>query len=395
MGQEFLTSSGLNSFVSAMNTAPDSPGNYGSAPFFDGPDTESVLIYQMDKLVLDGTVIVAAGGNTPLPPRNVMRYDLHLNGYSQAATQFSVYSLHMKAGTGTDDLARRLREAQIVRADAQALGRPFYIGGDLNLRSSGESSFIELTGSKANNIGRFFDPIKTPGGWNNTVSMKFVHTQDPASGFAGMDDRYDFILFSQGLIDGNGFDYIGNPNIAFSTTTWNDPNHSYRPWGNDGTSFNTALTVTNNQMVGPAIAQALINCTGGQSGHLPVLLDMRVPAKIGVPNSIDFGVLYLGQIATRQLFVSNTANVGLWNVAGIDILDYTLGSTSGFNVAPGPFQGVAGTTNNHVVTLDTSTPGHKTGTITVASDDPENPTVQVQVTGYVLPFRPNGPGIRR
>ena len=261
MGQEFLTASGLNSFVSAMSTAPGSPGNYGSAPFFDGPDTDSVLIYQMDKLVLDGTVIVAAGGNTPLPPRNVMRYDLHLNGYSQAATQFSVYSLHMKAGTGTDDLARRLREAQIVRADAQALGRPFYIGGDLNLRSSGESSFIELTGSKANNIGRFFDPIKTPGGCNNTVSMKFVHTQDPATGFGGMDDRYDFILFSQGLIDGNGFDYIGNPNIALSTTTWDDPNHSYRSWGNDGTSFNTALTVTNNQMVGPAIATGIAAAT--------------------------------------------------------------------------------------------------------------------------------------
>lgn len=392
LGQEFLSATGLANFMAAMNSAPGSTGTYAAAPFIDGPDTDSVVIFRNDKLVLDGTVVVAVGGSSPKQPRNIMRYDLHLKGYSLAATQFSVYSVHMKAGTTNDDKARRLLEAQLIRDDAESLGRPFILGGDFNIQHSNETSFVELTGSQANNVGRFTDPIKSPGGWNHTVSFRFVHTQDPATSGAGMDDRFDFLLLSSGLVDGNGFEYIGNPNIAYSTSTWNDPNHSYRCWGNDGTSFDLPLTVTGNQMVGPTIAQALINSTGGQSGHLPVLLDLKVPAKVSATTSINFGTLYLGQNTTRVLAIGNGANVALWNLAGIDTLDYSLTPSSGFTVAGGPFTAPAGVTNNHNVGINTSTPGLKTGTITVTTDDPENPVVQVQVSAYVLPFKPNGFG---
>ena len=61
-------------------------------------------------------------------------------------------------------------------------------------------------------------------------------------------------------------DYVGNPAIPYSTTTWDDPNHSYRSWGNDGTSFNVSLTIAGNQMVGETIAQALVDSALG-GGH--------------------------------------------------------------------------------------------------------------------------------
>ncbi|MBS1723075.1 MAG: hypothetical protein JSS66_09010 [Armatimonadetes bacterium] len=389
LGQEFISASALNLFVSLLNTAPGSPGDYSAAPFVNGPDTDSVCIFRTSKLVFDGSVVVAVGGADPLPPRNVMRYDLHLIGYTGNDARLSCYSSHFKAGTTQSDKDRRLAEATIIRNDAQALGHPFLIGGDFNVQDSTETSFAELTGSQSNNAGRFIDPIKTPGHWNSNSSFRFVHSQDPVPGQAGMDDRYDFILMSSNLVDGAAFDYLGNPNIAYSTTTWNDPNHSYRAWGNDGTCYNTSLTVPNNAMVGPTIAQALIDDTGNQTAHIPVLCDMRVPGKAGVPGPIDIGRFYLNQVGQKTFSVSNIANTSLWTVNGISPLLYSMSVTSGFTVPSGQFQVGPGSANNHIVTVDTSSLGVKVGTVTVTSNDPDQPVKTFVVKARVVPYLGN------
>ena len=61
-----------------------------------------------------------------------------------------------------------------------------------------------------------------------------------------MDSRYDFILLNEKLTNGRGFDSIGHPTTPYSTVTWNDPAHSDRAWGKDGTSFNNPLTIAGN-----------------------------------------------------------------------------------------------------------------------------------------------------
>jgi hypothetical protein len=210
----------------------------------------------------------------------------------------------------------------------------------------------------------------------------------------GMDDRHDQILISPNLRDSEGLSYIsavngGNILAAYSTSTWNDTNHSYRSWGNDGTSYNLNLTTTGNTMVGSAIAQALINSTGGGGGHLPVFLDVQVPPKVNAPAPIDFGVVTVGASATRTLTVTNSANLALWSKDGtgwgIDELTYTLSASSGFTAPAGTFtEGAAAGSNNHTITMNTSTPGCKTGTITINSDDPDVPARVVTVTGLVV-----------
>jgi hypothetical protein len=181
----------------------------------------------------------------------------------------------MKAGPEDTDLARRLIEARKIRDNSETLpaGWSFILGGDFNIGDSTEAAYVELIGSQSNNRGRFFDPIHTPGDWNNHSAFRFVHTQDPAT---QMDDRFDQLLVSADLVDGSGLDYLGNSTLPYSTSTWNDPNHSYRAWGNDGGNYNNPLRTTDNTMVGPAIAQAIITLAGGQ-GHIPVFLDLRVP----------------------------------------------------------------------------------------------------------------------
>src|SRR5688572_2423996 len=38
IGQEFLSAAGVNAFLSLLNTAPGSPGDWAAAQFIDGPD---------------------------------------------------------------------------------------------------------------------------------------------------------------------------------------------------------------------------------------------------------------------------------------------------------------------------------------------------------------------
>ncbi len=276
IGEEFISAGAVSDFLSLLNSATGSPGDWAAAPFIDGADTDSAFFYRTTKVDFLGVTVVAYGSSsTSNHPRNIQRYDVRLIGFDTPEATVAIYASHMKAGSGSEDEARRLIEAERIRDDAESLpaGWHFILGADLNIQRSSEAAYVELVGSQANNDGRFYDPIKTPGTWNNNYTYRFVHTQEPSS---AMDDRHDQILLSASLIDGEGFDYDGNPNVSYSTTTWNDPNHSYRSWGNDGTTYNNPIATTSNSMVGPTIAQALINSVNN-NGHLPVFLDLLTP----------------------------------------------------------------------------------------------------------------------
>lgn len=387
--QEFINSFALTTLRNLLNTAPGSPGDWQAAPFIDGADTESVMLYRTSKVDYLGTTIVSVGSSSSTNhPRNIYRYDLRLKGYASEGATFSYYSTHMKAGTTQTDLDRRLVEAQRIRDNAETLppGRQFLLGGDFNTAASTEPAYIELVGSQLNNGGRFFDPIKSPGAWGSST-FRFIHTQDPA-GSGGMDDRYDQILTGAGLLDGIGFDYIGNPNLAFSTSTWNDPNHSYRCWGNDGTSYNTTLRVTGNTMVGATIAQALIDAADGL-GHLPVYLECRVPAKASVSTStIYFGKVFQGmKPPTKSFVVTNVGDTSLWNAAGIANLKYNFSIPAGFTGVGGAFSAAPGATGNtHTITMPTNVPGKRYQILTINTDDPEQPLRQILLYGEVIPL---------
>ncbi|MBX3377036.1 MAG: hypothetical protein KF678_08540 [Phycisphaeraceae bacterium] len=397
--QEFTSASAWTTFRNLLNSASGSPGDWLAAPWVDGPDTDTVCYYRSGKLQFLGHTIVATGGAAPAQPRHTMRYDFRPVGYTSAGATFALYGTHMKAGSDQNtDWPRRLVEAQAIRADATALpaGWHFLLGGDFNMQRSTEPAYVELVGSQANNAGQFFDPIKTPGtagtgNWSSVQSMRFVHTQAPAgvvSTSGGMDDRFDQILVSSSLVDGQGFDYIGNPNIAYSTSTWNDPNHSYRAWGNDGTSYNQNITITGNAMVGPDIAQALFNAANSDTfgGHLPVFLDLRVPGKVASVTSINFGQVLQNSSEQRTLTVSNGGNTALWTTAGIATLTYSLSASSGFTAPGGTFSALPGAAgNNHTITMNTSALGTLNGTVTITSNDPDTPIRIITLSGEVIP----------
>lgn len=389
IGQEFLSASAVTNFLNILNAAPGSPKDWKAAPFIDGPDTDGAFFYRSSKVSYLATTTVAFGSSDQTnQPRNTYRYDVRPVGYTADSTVMALYNSHMKAGATDTDMQRRLVEAQRIRANANTLNPNWQIifGGDLNIQSSSQAAYQELVGSTSNNRGRFWDPIQRPGTWNNSSTFRMIHTQDPAS---QMDDRLDQLLIGGSLFDNKALDYICviDPNTSlpkpWDLNTWNDPNHTYRTWGNDGTSFNAPLNTTSNQMVGNVIAQALVDSSNG-NGHVPTYMDLRVPAKVTSATTINFGSVPLGSFQERPLSVRNSGDVSLWTVGGVATLNYSLGASTGFSAPFGPFSAAPGTSGNtHMIRLDTSRTGFVSGTVTIMSDDPDQPLRAVQLRAAV------------
>jgi endonuclease/exonuclease/phosphatase family metal-dependent hydrolase len=288
--QELTSATAVTNFRNMLNAAPGSPGDWAAAPWRTAanetvPDTNSAFFYRSSRVRFVQIVLVAQGGGAGNQPRNTYRYDVTLNGYPYSPRYLACYSIHWKAGSDSDDPTLRLVEARRIRANANAIAQAnpswhLVLAGDLNVRTSSEASYQEIVGTQANNAGRLFDPILTPGSWNNNFSYRFVHTQDPTGTVGGgMDDRFDQILLSNNLLTANGLGYAAVYPLRAFALRWDDPNHSYRVWGNDGMTYNSAIAVANNRMVGANIADALIRSVGSSDtgGHLPVFLDLRLP----------------------------------------------------------------------------------------------------------------------
>lgn len=302
--QEIQSTSAANTLRNLLNSASGSTGDWavtwgnitGTNASANASDT--AMFYRTGKVTALSPVKVSNDGGTSGPPRETWRFDFRINDNAVIGETFSVYNVHMKSGNSTDDQNRRNLEAQVIRNNANIVGanNQIMVLGDFNWQSSNQAAFQTLAGSAANNAGRFFDPINTLGSWNNNSNFRFVHTQDP-TGNGGMDDRLDAIMMGGKFGDGIGTEYDGAFGVAYSTSTWNDSNHSYRVWGNDGTSFDNELTTTGNTMVGSTIAQALKNSAGVNGGHLPVFLDVRYDV---VPEPATMALLGLGLAAIAR-----------------------------------------------------------------------------------------------
>lgn len=403
--QEVSSQTALNELVTILNAALGSPGDWAAGPFESSPDSNQVLVYRTSKVqVVRGVTVAVADAGTTGQPRDTRRFDIRPVGFTSNAASVGIYVSHLKAGSTSTDNARRLVETTRIRDNAEGLdtnptgepndglpaGMNFIALGDFNVQTSTQTGYQELVGSQTNNNGRFFDPINTPGSWNNNSTFRYIHTQDPIGGTGGMDDRLDFVLVSASLRNNSGLDYIGSHTLPYSGSTWDDANHSYRCWGNDGSNYGGSIRVNQggipNAMVGAAIAQDLIDVSTTSGGHLPVYLDLRVPALASVSTqSINFGTVGVGTSASVNITIGNGTNPAIFGT-GIENLSYTIGSPTSaqFSAPVGTFGDAAGGGSNaHAITLNTSTPGVFAGTLTITTNDPDRPTVVISLSGTV------------
>ncbi len=417
--QEISSNAALVNFRNILNTAPGSPGDWQQVTFVVSTDSEGSMFYRSSKVQLvQDTTVISVGANDSdglpphLPPRDTQRWIVRLVGYPDSpATRIALYSSHMKSGSGADEL-RRATEGQRIATNVNGLSTETVaglkpaaanaiLGGDFNTPSSNDEGYKALVGPNPSvPTGPLFDPIMSPGTWsgNSSSTFRMLYTQDPANitslPNAQMDDRFDFLMLNAALRNGTGLDYIGSLTTPWNLNTFADPNHSYRSWGVDGQSVNAPMRITDNLAVGPTIALALAN-SAPNGGHLPVFLDLRVPAKIGLSTlDIDFGSVPINSVQARTFTVSNTGDVALWTASGIASLTYTMPTAAApFSITPsGTLSDAAGGgVNTHTVSLNTSAPGAVVRTITIPNGSVDTPSVVVTLRGTVVGVAACGP----
>lgn len=220
------------------------------APFIDGYNSDNALFYNAELF----TAIAQIPIETEL--RNISQYVMvHL----ESGDTLRVFSVHLKASSGSTNQARRLDEVTSLREVTNAFSSDTYylVCGDFNIYSANEPAYQLLTESQGG-AGYFDDPLAPmPGTWNNTEYAAY-HTQSPRlRGFgggasSGMDDRFDMILFSPNFSTNEDIAYVEN-------STW--------AVGNDGNHYNDSVNKMPNTMIGMEMADALHFA----ADHLPVM----------------------------------------------------------------------------------------------------------------------------
>jgi len=284
-GANTLLQDGLNVFGKTK---------FQGANFINGYDTDNMLYYNSEKFVLYSQDTI----ETAL--RLINEYVLYYNSNDLSETQDTIflnfYSAHLKASQGSTNQQKRL--AEVVKYKDYINSKPdtknIFFGGDFNIYSSTEPAYQSLI-----NDGIF--PLNDPlpaGNWHNNGSYSMYHSQSTRTAqfgggaTGGMDDRFDFILFSEDVLNGsNAVQYIVNSSYAV---------------GNDGNRFNQSLLDPPlNSSVPDSVLQALYY----MSDHLPVVCDIEIQSSI-LPSEyfLDLKVYLEGPFEGNEM---NTDLIGL------------------------------------------------------------------------------------
>jgi hypothetical protein len=365
--EEMTSQAGCTEFLGSLNTME--PGQWAAPAFMDGNDTDSELFYKPSKVQFLGQWAFYPNPASLL--RFVHVYRLKPVGYSSDAAEFRIYSLHLKASQGFE--AQRLAECTGLRDSLNAMppGTHALITGDFNFYTGLEPGMQKLIESEVNNIGQVYDPLGLQNvAWQDNTSMQSAWTQSPCktgdtgcapgASTGGLDDRFDLILPSQPFQDGAGLELVPG---------------SYISVGNDGLHHNNSIQDPPTIPEGAAYATALHTV----SDHLPVRVDLRLPALVSVSTApIAFGTVILGATASTLLAVTNAATV-----PG-EPLNYVYTAPAGFSAPGGPHSAAPGVTNNDAIALDTSAPGVKSGSLGFTSNSADNPNANISLSGTVL-----------
>lgn len=226
------------------------PGQFSKGTFIDGPDTDNGIYYKSSRFTF-----VA---NTPIRTalRDISEFKLF---NALAADTIRLYSVHLKASNTTADAQKRAAEVDSLRQVTNSLpnGKYFAVMGDFNIYRSTESAYQKLLIDNLGDDGHCVDTIHITGTWNDSVYRPY-HTQSTRTrsfgggATGGLDDRFDMILFSRAIAQGDG-------RIAFV-------GGSMIPIGNDGGHYNDSI----NEMPNASVPDSVANALHYASDHLPL-----------------------------------------------------------------------------------------------------------------------------
>lgn len=250
---EVLNTNGRNYYLRAASM------NYANSY------TTNMLYYDSRKLALKSQTVA----QTYIRDIHLYRMffkssDLHIT-HDTAYITFIV--AHLKAGSNSSDEQDRgiMTDNLMDYLNDLGIADNYVLMGDFNVYSDNEAAIQNILYHSNTEI-RFYDPIDQIGDWNNNSYYAPYHTQSThvssngcaASG--GLDDRFDFIMFSGNIMNGSDHFYF------------DADNNLYQALGQDGNRFNSSIIDPANTSVPSAIANALYD----MSDHLPIITEISV-----------------------------------------------------------------------------------------------------------------------
>jgi hypothetical protein len=187
---------------------------------------------------------------------------------------------HLKAG-GTYSTSEGIDRGNEVTNFCNAIAsipqnKNILFAGDFNLKNNLEPAWIKLT-SNCSHL--FFDPINQIGNWAGNLFFKNIHSQSNRTTSnpgccggttGGLDDRFDFIMVNNPLING--------------TSKMKILPNTYKVIGNDGNHFNlSTIEAPTNTSVPANVNQALFN----MSDHLPIETKIVISSLLNSVNEIE------------------------------------------------------------------------------------------------------------
>lgn len=353
----------------------------GTGPLNNNEIRQSV-VFRTDSVDLIAEDSFGDLSGSIVQPRETLLHQFRINGYGPDADLF-VFNGHFAASDTNQDRSQRETEANEIRnyIDDNNLGdRNVIVGGDFNVPDNFSTSGTGNFGNRSplqiladDGPGRVLDPL-FPGGENVNfqifdsgvpnspfgVDLGPQLTQSPSGGAGplvggGIDDRFDFLLQSDELLNGEGVASIPS---------------SLRAFGNNGSTpnrqINNGNTISLNGVTSFTTAEVL-DALELASDHLPVVEDFQIPAVLeallvdAVPSTVE-----LNDDVNLLLAIRNAADVLV--PLGADELDFQF-STSGdiFGSATGIDAALGGFFEGFV-SLDTTQLGLQSGLISITSD---------------------------
>ncbi|QQS35327.1 MAG: hypothetical protein IPM56_13885 [Ignavibacteriales bacterium] len=248
--QEMTSQAGVNGFLNNVLNSVSS--GYAAGQFIDGFDTDNAIFYKSASF----TFLSNSPIQTELRDINEFKLRNNISGDT-----LIIYSLHLKASSGSANEQQRAAEIDSLRKRTNSLnsGTNFIVVGDYNIYGASEPAYQKLVSQSGS--GYLIDINPLSGDWSQQQYAAF-HTQSPrvrsfgGGATGGMDDRFDMILMSQSVIDEGGIKYVPG---------------TYTVYGNDGNHYNDSINRPPNNVVTQTIANALHYA----SDHLPVYADFE------------------------------------------------------------------------------------------------------------------------
>lgn len=311
-GADMILETALNKHGDIYARAPFIPSRSGAL------EHQQLIFYKRKMFTLKHVEAIA----TEIRDLNYYQLRLHTSDQTTDPVLMDIFITHLKSSPGNANEQLRLEMVQQFKNRVESLDADSFVifSGDFNFYTSQEPGYQELIHPDSHIA--MADPLSRPGHWHENMNFMDIHSQSTriyagpfgAGAGGGMDDRFDFIMISENMLENPKLNYLPN---------------SYKVIGNNGNCYKNDV---NSPDCSGYYSQELRNNLFNMSDHLPIVLDLQTNKEIVLetPEYVTENWIYLRETIIRDYLnieVSTSApkNISyrIINIFGQQIMEFS------------------------------------------------------------------------